>query len=70
MSPPGLKARMFPNGTRVLCNKRYTGVVDGITTDQKYIIVFDTPVEFPTLGIKIPVGSFCPSLVEEITNET
>jgi len=61
-----LKARMFPNGTRVLCNKRFRGVVDGTTVDGKYIILFDQPVQFPTLKFEVPVASFCPSLVEEI----
>lgn len=43
----------LPKGTRVLANNWFSGVIDGTTTDGKYIVAFDTPVTFPSIGKEI-----------------
>jgi hypothetical protein len=52
------KLQAFPNGTRVLANNWIEGVIDGMTTDGKYIVKFDRPVCFPSIGKSIARACF------------
>lgn len=61
-----LRPRLFPKGTPVIANGHFFGCVDGMCTNGDYIVLFNDPVCFPTLGIKIERGSFAPALVREI----
>lgn len=58
--------RKFEKGTRVIAQSRYRGVIDGMAENGNYIVAFDHPVMFPTLGIKIERGCFCASVLEEL----
>lgn len=48
----------LPKGTRVLANNWFSGVIDGTTTDGKYIVLFDQPVTFPSIGREIVRAAF------------
>lgn len=52
------RLQALPNGTRVLANNWIEGVIDGMTTDGKYIVKFDRPVCFPSIGKSISRACF------------
>jgi hypothetical protein len=61
-----LRPRLFPKGTQVLANGHFHGVVDGMTTDGDYVILFRDPIRFPTLKVQVERAAFAPALVREI----
>lgn len=60
------KLSMLSKGTPVIAREHFQGVIDGTTVNGDYIVLFDTPVEFPSIGIKVYRGSFAVSEVREI----
>jgi hypothetical protein len=61
-----LRPRLFPKGTPVLANGHFYGSVDGMDVRGNYIVLFNDPVCFPTLKVKIERAAFAPALVREI----
>lgn len=57
---------MLPKGTHVLARQHFRGVIDGQTTNGDYIVLFDTPVCFPSINMKVYRGSFPVGEVQEI----
>jgi hypothetical protein len=63
------RLQALPNGTRVIANGWVEGVIDGMTTDGKYIVKFDRPVCFPSIGKSIYRTCFDTGSVKELRNE-
>lgn len=61
-----LRPRLFSKGTPVIANGHFYGYVDGMDSRGHYIIVFNDPVCFPSLKVKIERGTFEPALVREV----
>lgn len=47
------RLHMLPKGTRVLANNWFEGVIDGITTDGKYVVLFDYGVVLPGADFQV-----------------
>lgn len=58
--------RQFEKGAYVIAQGKYRGHIDGMTKQGTYVVVFDWPVCFPTLGIKVERASFDVRSLEEI----
>lgn len=59
---------LLPKGTHVLCRQHFRGVVDGMTLEGDYVVKFDQPVQFASLGMKVYRGSFPVSDVKELND--
>lgn len=57
---------LLPKGTHVLARDHFQGVIDGMTVSGDYIVLFDLPVEFHSIGIRVYRGSFPVGEVKEI----
>lgn len=57
---------LLPKGTRVIARQHFRGKIDGTDSNGNYIVLFDQPVEFKSLGMKIYRGAFPGADVKEL----
>jgi hypothetical protein len=57
---------LLPNGTPVIARQHFRGVIDGQDVNGQYIVLFDKPVEFKAVGMKIYRGTFPVADVKEV----
>ena len=57
---------LLPNGTPVIARQHFRGVIDGQDVNGDYIVKFDTPVEFKSLGMRVYRGTFPVADVKEV----
>lgn len=57
---------LLPKGTLVLARQHFRGTIDGQDSNGQYIVLFEKPVEFKSLGMKVYRGTFPIADVKEI----